>query len=291
MSKYIITADWHIRDDKPRCRKDTDWYETQRKKIKWVVDLSNSEKCSIIVAGDILHRGTNSQLLENMLLEELRRAEYDIFAIPGNHDLPYHSMKQMHKSTFKVLLNAGVLMFIPTNKVDNVHFFGFDENIPRDIHADILVLHTLVLPNGAAMPFIEAPTAQELLSRYPNAKTIITGDNHTPFIAKDKERMLINPGSLIRQTADQIEHEPRVYIYENGNVSAAYLPVEKGVVVNEYILTEKQRDDRINTFVETMKSRTEGFGLSFEDNMETAMQREKLPREVVRIIQEAMEVV
>ena len=31
MPKMIISADWHIRATKPRCRVDNDWLETQRK--------------------------------------------------------------------------------------------------------------------------------------------------------------------------------------------------------------------------------------------------------------------
>ena len=34
----IITADWHLRKDKPRCRLDEDWFGTQKKVIQFIFD-------------------------------------------------------------------------------------------------------------------------------------------------------------------------------------------------------------------------------------------------------------
>ena len=47
--KYIVTADWHLRSQKPRCRLDSDWMETQRKALSRIIECLSikSEKCKI----------------------------------------------------------------------------------------------------------------------------------------------------------------------------------------------------------------------------------------------------
>ena len=58
--KLIITADWHIRATRPRCRIDNDWLETQRKALRQVLEISDKKGAPIMVVGDLFH--SNSEL-------------------------------------------------------------------------------------------------------------------------------------------------------------------------------------------------------------------------------------
>ena len=38
--RFILTADWHIRATKPRCRKDENWMETQRNALNQIFEIA-----------------------------------------------------------------------------------------------------------------------------------------------------------------------------------------------------------------------------------------------------------
>lgn len=43
--KILLTADWHIRGDRPRCRIDDDWIGAQRRDIQEVHNIADREEC------------------------------------------------------------------------------------------------------------------------------------------------------------------------------------------------------------------------------------------------------
>ena len=43
---------------------------------------------------------------------------------------------------------------------------------------------------------------------------ILTGDNHQSFCITSNGRWLLNPGSMMRMRADQVDHNPIVGIYD-----------------------------------------------------------------------------
>ena len=50
MNKFLVSSDWHVRDDRPRCRVD-DWHTTQIRKLEWVVETINTYKVPMLIAG------------------------------------------------------------------------------------------------------------------------------------------------------------------------------------------------------------------------------------------------
>ena len=75
-------------------------------------------------------------------------------------------------------------------------------------------------------------------------------------MVKYKDRLLVNPGSITRQTADQAEHKPRVYLWfaETNSVTAEYLPIKTDVITKEHLEIKAERDMRMEAFI----SRPEG---------------------------------
>ena len=91
----IFTADWHIRPDTPMCRKD-DFIATMKYKILFVFKLAQVHNCPIVIAGDLGHRPGDRNwpnwLLEWFINAAARTAGLTIYAVPGQHDLPNHSL-------------------------------------------------------------------------------------------------------------------------------------------------------------------------------------------------------
>jgi hypothetical protein len=119
---------------------------------------------------------------------------------------------------------------------------------------------------------------------------IVTGDNHTPVIDERKGQILINPGSITRQTADQIDHRPRVYLFsvERKEYEAVYLSAGEGMS-REHIEGQEKREERISAFVESL-SQTHDINLSFEENIKHFIIKNKVPKNIREKIYNAMEI-
>ena len=59
--RCVITADWHIRSNLPRCRKDEDWFATQEKALEQIRTFANEKRCPVFFFFFIFHSmgGTN----------------------------------------------------------------------------------------------------------------------------------------------------------------------------------------------------------------------------------------
>ena len=281
VNKFLVSSDWHVRDDRPRCRVD-DWHTTQSRKLEWIVKTINAYKVPMLVAGDILDSGSNSQYLENLIISILKNAKYPIITIPGNHDLPYHSMKQLHKSTYWVLHQAGVIKDAST--VEGITGVGYGETIPEG--EGILMCHRLVFPSKPPEYLDTAISSKELLELY-DYDIIISGDNHQAFYTKHDGKVLINGGGLFRQNADKKFINPKVFLYDSGNVEEIDVPINIEDVQQEYLLDEKDRENRITAFVEKVKV-AHDMGLSFKDNMEFTLNTTEVDNDVKEIILRGM---
>ena len=135
----------------------------------------------------------------------------------------------------------------------------------------------------------QGESALKLLKKLPMFDLIVTGHNHQSFTVEYEERLLVNPGSLLRMSADQIDHRPRVYLwYARTNTIAEMFPdIEKEVVSREHIIRSQERDERIETFVAQLKKDVE-IGFSFEKNLETFLRKNKVSQKIQNIIQEVI---
>ena len=51
--KLLITADWHLRLNIPRCRTDENWLEFQESMVKEIVQIANRKRAILAIIGDI----------------------------------------------------------------------------------------------------------------------------------------------------------------------------------------------------------------------------------------------
>lgn len=275
--KALLTADWHLRDSVPQCRKD-DYWEAQEKKILFIKELQKKHSCPIYNAGDLFHVAKSSQMLERWAIDILPG---NMYVIPGQHDLPNHSIDKIKESSLGVLQAArGADIRILDNPFQH-----------PAVTKDITMIHTLVSDDGTEFHTdkVKYTKANSLLKNNPKEKLILTGDNHKSFTVKNKNQILVNPGSLMRMTIDQIADAPRIYLYDDktGAVEAVFLPIEVDVMDGHYLISKKFRDERLESFVSRMNTDVE-FDLSFEKNLEKFFNTNKTRKSVQEIIQEAI---
>ncbi len=270
--KYILTADWHLRGERPRARLDEDWIEQQRKDIAFVINLANREKANLIIAGDIFHTPRVATEILYMTMKELDRLEGIAYVLAGNHDLPYHSYDNVHKSSIGVLMRHHKIVELNGTELNSFDtLIGYPFGLDEPGVCDIRVLHRLVFPDAESRP-IEGigDTANGILEEFPDSKFIVTGDYHHHFVRLDEDRALINPGCLNIQASDTIGYKPVVYLLDtktNKYESIEIPQPEDGFVTNEYIVESRERDERITAFIEAV-SRGQGVSLSFTDNVD-----------------------
>jgi DNA repair exonuclease SbcCD nuclease subunit len=267
--KAIIVSDLHLRVDTPRCRKDEDFVETQKQQLQFIFKQCRKHKAPLIVVGDIFHTATVSDTLKTMFITAAKGTE--VFAIAGQHDEPFHSWDNIHKSSFGVLWEAGILK--PLKSVAYAHFGG----TPDAKGHRILFLHQLVFRSTKDMPpNVDAITAPDLLKQYPDVKWIFCGDNHHGFHYEKNGRHVIMCGAFNRQAADMIDYQPVVYLVdlEKDFIEAINIPDDTTLVTDTYLRTEEEREERIEAFVEKIRDSKE-ITLDFAHNVHEAIKMNK----------------
>ena len=289
----IITGDIHLRDDQPVCRTD-DFLTTQTRKLKWLSELQRKYNCPILDAGDLFHHWKPSPALLRYAINNLPDG---MITVPGNHDLPSHSMELYEKSGLAVLQAAGkvcVLFDEPSGSRENVVYpFPWGVPIsPRESsisERNIALCHVMTYQGRKPFPGCKDPGAGALLRNTKGYDLIITGHNHMPFVVEDEGRLLVNPGSLMRTTAAQIDHKPRVYLYyaEDNTVEPVFAPIENNVITREHIDITEHRDGRIDAFISRLSDEVE-TGLSFEHNLESYFSKNRIRQGVQDLVWSAV---
>lgn len=286
----ILSSDWHIRSTTPVCRLDN-FLQAQETKVKFIVELAKKYDCPILIAGDI----GNKPEWPNWLLEWFISIVSDVvvIGIPGQHDLPDHKLSQIPKSGTGVLSISDVIdlrksTFVTIENGFNLITFPFSLPIrhfkidrEKGNYPKVAMSHQMVIKKNPLWKGQKDPRGVQVLKKYPEFDLILTGDNHNSFVSKYKGRLLVNPGSLMRLEADQVNHLPRVYLWyaKINKIKIVYLPIEQGVVSRQHIKEKEEQETRIDTYITHMKT-SHKVGLSFENNLRRRIKLDKISKRV-----------
>jgi DNA repair exonuclease SbcCD nuclease subunit len=283
----ILTSDWHLRETTPTCRTD-DFWKAQWDKVDWIAELQRQYDCPVLHAGDLFDHWKPSPYLLSMAIEHLP----DMFCtIYGQHDLPQHSFDLHPKSGIHTLEKAGkidVLLAFHWGMVPdkNEVFPGIEIKGKY-----IAVWHNFTYIGKEPWPGCTATQSHVLLEKYKQFDLIVTGDNHQSFHVRGTSgNLLVNPGNLTRQKADQKDFRPRVFLWyaEDNSVEAIEIPASYDVVTREHIDKVQERDERIDAFISRLDTEWE-MELNFEENMKRFFSTNRMRREIKEIILKSME--
>jgi len=301
----ILVGDLHLMDRQPQCRTD-DFWKAQEKKILWLRKLQEKHQCPVLCAGDVFDKWNSSLELVGWAIRNLPY----MYTIYGQHDLPQHNLSLAHRSAVNVVQSANRIFISNKGKryspFDNFELYGYNYGQPykseqlktirksNNIKRKIAVRHIMTYSPKLGKPFPDCTSdnARVLLKKMKEFDLILTGDNHQAFVLVDgpNERLLVNPGSFTRISADQIDHKPRVYLWwaEHNQIRAEFVPIEEGVVTREHIEIKQEKDRRIEVFIKKLNEQME-IGLSFEENMNRFFNKNKVKQGIVDLIWEVME--
>ena len=284
---YILTADWHLRDTVPACRKD-DFWRTQWKKVKYVSNLQKKYDCPVLHAGDLFDHWRTTPYLLSKTIECLPDKFYTVY---GNHDLPYHNLENSDKSGVMVLERAGRIKVL-NHKTDPMGLnFGVTPALCHE-NTNCYVWHQYVWTDGCSHAMADPDEkAENLLATYFDGTShptlVLTGDNHTPFTYRRGNVLLVNPGPLTRQKAD--DKRPRVYLYnkETGELLLHYIPTSKRFVTREHLDVQLNRLARVNTFIEKLNDDWTGE-MDLTEQLKNTARLSKIEKPVMDIIYRAI---
>ena len=275
----ILTADWHLREDTPTAFTGNFQIE-QWGVVTFIANLQQQYNCIVYHAGDLFNNWKPSPWLITMAMRHLPDNFYTIY---GNHDLPQHNLELADKCGINVLQEAGKLTVL-----NGIHW---GQTPPENSSAKMIMWHVMTYQGKKPWPGCTDPMAASLLRKYPQHDLILTGHNHKTFVEEHEGRVLVNPGGITRQSADQIDFKPRVFLWyaETNTVEPVYLPYTEGAISREHIDVIEQRDARIDAFISKLNSEWD-VSLSFEDNIEAFCQANNVREPIKEIIYKALEV-
>jgi len=258
----------------------------------FIRSLQNKYGCPVINSGDSFDHWKPSPLMLSWAMEYLPNKFQTIY---GNHDLPQHNLEFATKSGLNTLEVAKKLTILththwgrPLAQESLFVPIEFDTTMPHRLK--IAVWHVMTWRGKVPWPGCEDLSAIQILAKYPDYGLIVTGHNHKTFIEEYKGRLLVNPGSLTRQDADQVDHKPCVFLwYAKANeVEQVFIPIEQGVISREHIEHKKEHDTRIEAFVERLNtSQLKGF--DFKNNLELFERENKVRKSVMEIVWRAID--
>jgi len=273
MSNILLSGDWHIRTKNP-VNRIGNYEDDIFTKLQWIVNTAKEYKCvAIVQPGDFFDHRRVSNLLLVRCMDFFFNSIVPVLTIFGQHDMRYHRNKD--DTALKVMETAEAITLLgdhPYN-VSKISFYGASWNEPIPIvknkeAINILVTHRMVIDETPLWPGqVDYVTGKRLRKQCKDYDVICCGDNHNTFQAKN----LVNAGSLMRSTMGQIEHKPTVFIYDTDTkkIKSIEIPVKpvEDVLKMEEFSENKERNERLESFIELLGTHTKEGGLNFEDNV------------------------
>ncbi|MGD9157023.1 MAG: metallophosphoesterase [Desulfobacteraceae bacterium] len=279
--RTLVSGDFHLRLDKPPLRPaEEDWMELQKYSLLALTcEMEDDPELDLIIVGDILHRSRPAFEVIHLFDDIFDSFKKDrMCVLPGNHDLLYHDIKNKDKAGY-----GGIYR--------RYHQFIDGQIFPILDGKMLMLTHQLTFPDEKSKPTMSGgKTAQELLDEFPDAQWILVGDYHRAFHYEKDGRHVINPGCMTRQSIDFFDYTPSYYIidWDTGKVERKPFP-DSFPLDMSFIQDSRERDQRLGSFVETVKGGKGIEGLDFEGNLKTLANNKEVPEEVRELMNTVLE--
>lgn len=292
----ILLADIHLTLTPPVARaKEKDWLDVQAGYLEQVKEVAGHHP--IVCAGDIFDSWKCSPELINFALEHLP----EMYAIPGQHDLPLHNLEDIKRSAFWTLVKAGKVKYLRLNKPVGIgglvlHGVPYGCDIPevegreRDTDFHLVVVHKYIWTGTHSYP--GAPKDSEIRSL---AKVLrgygaaVFGDNHKGFLSSAGGFDVLNCGTLMRRKTDEADYKPQVgLLHSDGEIGVHFLDTSEDKLEVTEAVKQKEVDSDLEQFLRDL-GRLRQSKLDFVEAMQAVMEQRGTRAEVRKLIQSAME--
>lgn len=268
----ILCGDLHLSQHAPPARARGDWFAAMARPLHELRDLSEGMKVPILCTGDVFDKWNPPPELINFAIRNLPR----MYAVPGQHDLPYHIGADVDKSAFGTMVQVDRIRKLDWNShvaesqalIDGafVYGFGWGTEIPNfseyfakeKLHKllRVAIVHAYCWQEDFAYTGASNKShVKNWAKLFDQFDVVAFGDNHKGFIyAPTKGPVIMNCGGFMRRKSDEKDRRPMVGIlYADGSIDPHYLNTKGEVFDESESVKVKERDnDEIENFVQRL---------------------------------------
>ena len=302
----IACSDLHLSHQPPLARAgESNWYAAMIRALQQLRALKDQWKVPVIYAGDIFDRWNAPAELINFALQYLPTG----YAIPGQHDMPYHCYDLLHRSAYGTLVAAGHLNNLKEpitldSRAGSVTLYGFPwgtalrscPDAPHTFDTKIAIAHSFLWTKATGYP--GAPEGGRLASMRTNLRgydCAVFGDNHNGFVSsikpRDSRTTIMNCGTFMRRKADEIEYKPQVgLIRASGHIESVFLDTDNETMSANHLAAEAavENKEAIKEFVKDLGDLSERDH-DFRETLERLMEERSIAEPVKQFVLGALE--
>ncbi len=201
----VCSSDWHLTVKRPVSRK-TGYVNQAFNKVAWILSKCRELEADLYFAGDIFDRCREPRWLASKYQALFAKMRVTIYGCAGQHDQIFHS-KNLTDTSIQTFYAAQMLQR-HTPDSSELQAVDWGGEIPQDV--DTLIMHYCV--TQSPIPYIDYSVTARKFMKQTNARIIVTGDYHEAHHLEYGGRLLINPGSIMRNASDTTQKKPVVYV-------------------------------------------------------------------------------
>ena len=236
----ITCSDIHLSHTPPVARSvEESWYAAQGRMLNQLKEIQKRHNVPILCAGDVFDRYNPPPELINFAIQYLPK----MHCVAGQHDLPYHDIKEVHRSAFQtIVLNENIVdmsgwcfAHSHDDHSGGIALWGnswaMDIKPPDEVYdgLKVCVAHKYVWTKGCGYP--GAPVGDlvgNMADQLKGFDTAIFGDNHRAFTTKAGDCVVRNCGCLIPRKQDERDLPIEVgLLLDDGSIKTVALDTSK----------------------------------------------------------------
>jgi hypothetical protein len=231
------------------------------------------------------------------------------YAIPGQHDLPYHNLNNVKQSAYWTLVEAGKIIDmsngIPIHlPISDIILYPFPygkkitprEGKPNKKKIHLLVAHRFVWDSKRPETAHENPpekcSTENTWSDLTGYDICLFGDNHIPFLHRGRRtgRLLYNHGSFFRRSVAEVHHPEVGLVIDRQTIVRRPLESAKADVIVDVGDEETRPEDResLDRFMKSLRSSPETH-FRYSDMVRRYIRDEDPPTKVRKYLLQSLE--
>lgn len=253
--KYVFITDLHFQETSSV--RTGSILEDLEAKLHYVVDYTNSIGGILLLGGDIFHRPSVTDTVKSTIIKELIRLDKTPYAIPGNHDILYNNDKYLYRTSYNVLVSAGIVKNLVYEEFED-HILTSQVPLTSKGKPQVCIFHGFLnIEDGRnTFRFTDIDTDDRCL--------VMLGHDHSVYDPIEyRNTTILRAGSFLRDSRQEssfrIPNMIEVTI-DNGSVIYNLVPIK--CRSSESIFKEKEVQVKLtydfNTIIDQLKNTTTG---------------------------------
>ena len=216
--KYIIVGDTHIRKMPPVFR-NRNFYDELCNKLRQIKILSEKHSAEVIVLGDFFDNAIQSDL-EQIISDNINSIK-GWYTLIGNHDTK-NIIGSLYNTSLGILQNTGIIKIAKNTNISDIFHYYNRNDYGKFTDKKYAFIHDYILPEGVNVMYEHKKCVGN------NYKYVFIGHYHLPFDILSGCTRFINPGSLMRLTADEIKlnRKPEVLLLDTETDELIHIPLQ-----------------------------------------------------------------